>query len=570
MIIGYPMKGWLDAYPGPDDPDFTDAECERLNLIPGVQCYPKALRVSYTAEPILREYLGQWGYSFDRWAPGRTHFSEPLSPPGLYPHQVEGVQTLYGNGGGLLCDEMGLGKSRTAAVAAHKQCEHIMIDRIVLIIGPKFTRDVWRAELEALGYLEDGGANFIALEGRDPTTAKSRLDTVRFRAYAKAQGLGGTWVFIHYDILPEWQGTIYSWGFGACILDEAHFAREGRNKRSKAVAAVMGAVPFRIALTGTPLVNKPAELWHLLTLVCGPGTWGHAMTFRTRYCGAMRDEYGLQDHAPTHVDELRERMTGIYIRRTAASVGAAMVPFSRQTLTADLGAQEEAYFTAESKVSLPELVRAVLEGRAGTDVLAQLGKLRKLTARAKIPTTVAYVNSLLEAGESVVVFSHERATAEAIFQKVASSWPDNADGFVVTGELPDDERVRLVEHFQREGGHSPHVLCATYGALGVGVTLTAARYVVLHDLEWTFASVLQAEKRVHRLSSARGPVTAAWVIAEHTVDEIMAQILLMKAEYLSQTLGQRDALDAAAELDLKGIAGLDDFEDRMLAWAKSA
>jgi hypothetical protein len=93
---------------------------------------------------------------------------------------------------------------------------------------------------------------------------------------------------------------------------------------------------------------------------------------------------------------------------------------------------------------------------------------------------------------------------------------------------------------------------------------------VLHDLEWTFASVLQAEKRVHRLSSARGPVTAAWVIAENSVDEIMAQILLMKAEYLAETLGQRDALDAAAELDLKGIAGLADFEDRMLAWARGA
>ena len=914
MIIGYPMKGWLDVYPGPDDPDFTDAECERLNLIPGVQCYPKALRVSYTAEPILREYLGQWGYSFDRWAPGRTHFSAPLSPPGLYPHQVEGVQTLYGNGGGLLCDEMGLGKAlrfdepvrtphgwtpihqlragdtvcdpdsgiatvrgvypqgvqplyavrfsdgaevvatgdhlwavqtahdrwtgkpvqvrttaeilasglrmsaqkrnggwrnrrwfvpvpvepiliesapgdtwpvppyvlgvllgdgylsgsvsvtkpdewvfeecarqlppelapqrrqgsnwlfplmirrirdlgledhlsadkfvpaqylrasapmrlallhglmdtdgdctkdgtavfstssphlrdavvdltrslgglatvsvrsspkyshqgemrtgqrayrvnvrlpvnpfqlprkagrwrtpnlsrgidsiepveaaeavcievssarglfitrdyvithntRVAAVAAHKQCEHSRIAQPTLIIGPKFTRDVWRKELEALGYLEDGGANFIALEGRDPTTAKSRLDTVRFRAYAKAQGLGGTWVFIHYDILPEWQGTIYSWGFGACILDEAHFAREGRNKRSKAVAAVMGAVPFRIALTGTPLVNKPAELWHLLTLVCGPGTWGHAMTFRTRYCGAMRDEYGLQDHAPTHVDELRERMTGIYIRRTAASVGAAMVPFSRQTLVADLGAQEEAYYAAEAKLDLSSLVRAVLEGRAGNDVLVQLGKLRKLTAKAKIPTTVAYVQSLLEAGESVVVFTHERATAEAILQKASASWPAGTVGFTVTGELPDAKRAELVEQFQRDGLTVPHVLCATYGALGVGVTLTAARYVVLHDLEWTFASVLQAEKRVHRLSSARGPVTAAWVLAENSVDEIMAQILLMKAEYLAETLGQRDALDAAAELDLKGIAGLADFETRMLAWARGA
>jgi SWI/SNF-related matrix-associated actin-dependent regulator 1 of chromatin subfamily A len=578
MIISYPMKGWLDVYPSPGEEDFAEIECDHLNEIPGVRAYPKALRIPYTAEGLyqIRDLLNDLGgYSWDRWRPAAA--MDPMQVhvdsqyPGLYPHQLDGVRWLLQRGGGLLCDEMGTGKSRTAAVAAFQVA--IWNRRApVLIVGPKFTRSVWHAELNALGLLSHDESNFIALESRDPLSESSKHSRADFDRWMRnPQSPYTPWVFIHYDVLAEWQGLIYNWGFASAIVDEIHYVREGRNARSKATGAVVGPIRFRVGLTGTPLVNKPSELWHLLTLVNGPGTWGHPLSFRTRYSSAMRDEYGLRDGDPSNVEELRTRLAGSYLRRTVDDVGAAMVPFARQSVLADLGAQEDSYFAAEAAVNMPVLVRALLEGRMGEDVLVQLGRLRKLTAKAKIPTTAAYVASLLDAGESVVVFTHERATAGAVAQAVtALRKGQETSALVVTGELPEQERVDAVALFQRVGTTQPMLLCATYGALGVGVTLTAARYVVLHDLEYTFASVLQAEKRAHRLSSSRGPVTAAWILAEGSVDEIMAQILLKKAAYLEQTLGQTEASKAAAELDLRGVAGTDDFEERMLQWAKGA
>ena len=115
------------------------------------------------------------------------------------------------------------------------------------------------------------------------------------------------------------------------------------------------------------------------------------------------------------------------------------------------------------------------------------------------------------------------------------------------------------------------LLAATYGALGVGVTLTAARHVVLHDLDWTFAAILQAEKRVHRLSQTR-PVTSAWVLAEDSIDTVIARVLLRKASHLAQTLGQTEGLDAVAEVNLREIAGrtAESFDDEVRAWLDEA
>lgn len=559
MLISYPQRGWLElrATHGEDwllAPD----EVLLFNSIPGCAATDTTLRMPYTVRDVTEVafWLGEYSIDYPRWG-GYQDGVQVDSTLGLYPHQESGVQFLTEYGGGLLCDEMGLGKSRTAAVAAHLQAG----DRPTLIIGPKFTRSVWRAELAQLGYLQADESNYIEIAGRDASAATVKLYQQRFHA-AKAKGKR-VWVFIHFDVLAAWQGIIYGWGFGQVILDEAHYVREGRTTRSKAVAAVMGCAPFRVALTGTPLVNRPSELWHLLTLVRGPGTWGYPGSFRQRYCGAQRDGYGLQDGEPTHIPELQERLQRTYLRRSVNDVGG-MVPFSRQALTAELGPQEDAYDLAVSQIDLRMLTEALLSGSIGQNTLVQLGQLRKLTSKAKMPVTVAYVQDLLAAGESVVVFVHERATATALANKIDHPFDAIC---VVTGELAEEDRAEQVANFQRNAATRPIALVATYGALGVGVTLTAARFVVMHDLEWTFAAMLQAEKRVHRLSSARGAVQSTWVLADQTIDQILAKILLRKAAYLSQILGQEEAAEAAADLNLTDLAGEDRFVADMLAWA---
>jgi SWI/SNF-related matrix-associated actin-dependent regulator 1 of chromatin subfamily A len=541
LIVNYPTSGWVDLRPRLPSEGFSLATVTELSRVPGITAHERGVRL-----PVNALSLRLVQHAIPEAPPPRPAAAPSSSAPAhLLPHQ-HAAHGHFATVNGVLADAMGLGKTRTALAIA------LDCDGKILIVGPKFVRAVWERELR-----EIYGERLAYFEGRD---ASGSIDWDEARCW-----------FIHYDILDAWQGRIYS-RFRFAIVDEAHYARDAKSRRGLATAAVVGTVPRRLLLTGTPLVNRPSELWHLLTLATGPGTWGSLLDFRRRYCGAYHDGYGWRDGDATNLGELHARMAPYYLRRTEADLATPMPSFTRTTVAATLGEQAQTYHAALAGVDVAALVEAVIRGYASRDVLGQLGRIRKLTSRAKLTATADYVATLLEAGESVVVFTHEREAARLVASKVTAQRARGqvmTSAVVLTGETPEPERAREIAHFQANAVTQPTLLCATYGALGVGVTLTAARHVVLHDLDWTFAAILQAEKRVHRLSQTR-PVTSAWVLADESIDVIIARVLLRKARHLEQTLGQREGLDAVEELNLRAITGLDDFDAEVRVWLEDA
>jgi SWI/SNF-related matrix-associated actin-dependent regulator 1 of chromatin subfamily A len=547
LIVNHPTSGWVDLRPRVPGEVFSLATINEVSRVPGITAHERGVRLPTNALALrlVRDAIPE--------APALRAADKPSSPAPahLLPHQHE-AHAHFAAVNGVLADAPGLGKTRTALAIA------LDCPGAILIVGPKFTRAVWERELR-----EVYGERLAYFEGRD---ASAPIDWDEARVW-----------FIHFDVLDAWQGRIYS-RFAFAIVDEAHYARDAKSRRGRATAAVVGTVPRRLLLTGTPLVNKPAELWHLLTLATGPGTWGALLDFRRRYCGAMHDGYGWRDGDASNLGELHARMGAYYLRRTEHDLAVPMPGFTRTTVAASLGEQAQAYHAALAGVDVAALVEAVVRGYASRDVLGQLGRIRKLTSRAKLAATADYVAALLDGGESVVVFTHERETARLLASKVDAQ--QVRSGFaasptptplVLTGDLDEGARTEGVAKFQREATQRPMLLAATYGALGVGVTLTAARHVVLHDLDWTFAAILQAEKRVHRLSQTR-PVTSAWVLAEDSIDTVIARVLLRKASYLAQTLGQTEGLDAVEEVDLRTVAGrtAESFDDEVRAWLDEA
>ena len=545
LIVNHPTSGWVDLRPRVPGEVFSLATIREVSRVPGITAHERGVRLPTNALALrlVRDAIPE--------APALRAADKPSSPAPahLLPHQHE-AHAHFATVNGVLADAPGLGKTRTALAIA------LDCDGAILIVGPKFTRAVWERELR-----EVYGERLAHFEGRD---ASAPIDWDEARVW-----------FIHFDVLDAWQGRIYS-RFAFAIVDEAHYARDAKSRRGRATAAVVGTVPRRLLLTGTPLVNKPAELWHLLTLATGPGTWGALLDFRRRYCGAMHDGYGWRDGDASNLGELHARMGAYYLRRTEHDLAVPMPGFTRTTVAASLGEQAQAYHAALAGVDVAALVEAVVRGYASRDVLGQLGRIRKLTSRAKLAATADYVTALLDAGESVVVFTHERETARLLAskvdaQQVRSGFAASPTPLVLTGDLDEEARTEGVAKFQREAAQRPMLLAATYGALGVGVTLTAARHVVLHDLDWTFAAILQAEKRVHRLSQTR-PVTSAWVLAEDSIDTVIARVLLRKASYLAQTLGQTEGLVAVEEVDLRTVAGrtAESFDDEVRAWLDEA
>jgi len=107
--------------------------------------------------------------------------------------------------------------------------------------------------------------------------------------------------------------------------------------------------------------------------------------------------------------------------------------------------------------------------------------------------------------------------------------------YLVHGGQPQEIRDRALAVFRKEGG----MLTATFGALAVGVNLQCARVVVMHDIDWTPATMLQAEARVWRQGQAN-PVISYWVVAKDSVEALVVRHILKKADVVASTLGDEE------------------------------
>lgn len=456
---------------------------------------------------------------------------QPKRP--LFAYQAEGARTLVDAGGGFLMDDMGLGKSSTAIVTIETmvRAEGILGARV--IVAPRFTRTTWRRELVALGAIATGD-ELACFEGQDSSAPPAHWEAAK-------------WWFIHYDVACYWSGWMMYRRPAAVILDESHWIRNGRAARSKAVSVIAGLATVRLPLTGTPMPNRTAELHAQLAALDGPATWGHPLAFRIRYCGAVHDGHGYKDGEPTNVAELQRRLEGRSVRRTAEDVGLGLPELTRQTVSVTL--TETARGRHDGLVAATggaaALVRQLRAQSCGRRTLELHGQLRTLTSRAKIPTTVQLVAGMLAQRESVLVFTWRRDVAQRLASLIAPFLDDGRECLAIDGDWDQDDRDLAIDAFQVRGG----VLVATMGVLREGVTLTRARHVVMHDLDLVPATILQCEKRIHRIGQAVG-CTSTWVLADNSFDTILARLLVLKGVEIGTVLAQPETEDA---LDVLGL-----------------
>jgi len=541
---------------------------DELDAVPGVRVAGLIVQISRNAArtEAVQTALALLGLGNpSRWFGGVT--AQPFEPEqALYPHQLEALHKILRQGGGILADAMGLGKTRVAGVAAASwRAEE---RRPIVIIGPRYVRESWAQQLTALGILS-GPEELVRVEGLTP---KTEMLTPGF-----------VW-FIHYQIAHAWLGHMRCnpWGVPCCaIIDEAHWIRNHKARQSAAVHALAGCADHRIALTGTPMPNRVRDLWSLCTLVDGFGQWGSLFDFRRRYAGAIHSGFGYADQGATHVEELQERLEGTYQRRTFADVPSLELPaFRRRAVvvepeSATTKTQHNAWkrIKAGAGVSMAGLLDALRAGALSKDTLAALSALRVASSTAKVATTVKHTASLLMQGASVVVFCWQRRTAERLCREIVAALPDEHEldfANTVHGGVSQAERDRRVACFQAGGG-PPGLLVATLDSLREGVTLTVASQLVLHDLSWVPDDLLQAEARIARIGQTE-PATGWWMLAKGSADEVIAAHLLDKvseqALAIDSTTGQQalDSVDLAAALGLESQSGAGLAEDMLTRW----
>ncbi len=455
---------------------------------------------------------------------------------GLFPHQVEGLAFLLGRRRAILADDMGLGKTRQSIVAMREAAP----EGPWLVVCPASVKRNWQREIDAAL----GGPQEVAVIGE--------------RAVPSAGYRG--WVVVNYDLLKKHIDGLVALPWAGLIFDEAHYLKNHTSQRSKLGTKLVTSAPGEPAvhcLTGTPLTNRPRDLFPLLQLVKHPLARSF-FTFAKKYCGAYDNGYGLVTDGASNLEELTLQLHGVMLRRTKDQV-LDLPPKIRTWLDLEVPLGTAANEMRQVVEMLVSGIAGQTHGgrRATTDrsanrdrvkLLALLTKVRQKLAVAKVKQTIDFVQGALDQGEKVIVFTGFDASAKSI----AEAFGDQA--VLLTGATPTDQRQKLVDRFQNDPG--ARVFVSNLIAGGTGITLTAATQVVFNDLDWVPANHWQAEDRAYRIGQKR-IVQVTYMVAAGTVDTFVQRALSLKAAIVEAVV------DGKAIGDLGGGDILRDLEETL-------
>ncbi|MDR7492253.1 MAG: DEAD/DEAH box helicase [Armatimonadota bacterium] len=495
----------------------------------------------------------------------------PLEGVSLYPFQAAGVEyVLAADGRAIIADEMGLGKTLQAlAVLEARQAYP------ALVVCPN---------LSGLGPRKWAGEAIRALPGRRVTilgedgTVRVRLPGGGYRDVPANDPLAELSV-VNYDRLPGWTeadperrkrgalrprpgtplATLARRGLRGLVVDEVHYVKNHRALRTRAVEGMARGVPVKVALSGTPLLNRPAELIAPLTILGRLEDLGGFWMFVRRYCGARQGRYGLDLSGASNLEELNERLRETcYVRRLKRDVLPELPAKQREAVELEIAdrqeyaaaeadtirwlgerAAQDAEFLAsiadldpEEQQRLQRERRASAEAAAArAEALVRIGALRRLAARGKLPAVEEWVRALVEGGvEKLVIFAHHRDVQEALARRLHDLWVVRVEG----GRA--EANVEAVRRFQERG---PRIAVVSLAAGREGIELTAASHVAFAELPWRPGDLDQAEDRLYgRLNDPHG-VNSYYLLGRATIDVDMAELIDAKREVIDRAVDGR-------------------------------
>jgi SWI/SNF-related matrix-associated actin-dependent regulator 1 of chromatin subfamily A len=431
----------------------------------------------------------------------------------LYPFQKEGVHQIYCfRGRALLADEMGCGKT----IQALEWIRRIPKRRPVIIVTPASLKYTW--QVEAAQHFD---MRIEVLEGR-----------AKPRSY-----LPGDIVVINYEILASWLPIIRKANPQCIIIDEIHFIKNPRAKRTKACLKLARKACSVVGLSGTPITNRPIEFWSILHAI-SPKLFPSYVQFAWRYCKPRHTRWGWDFSGARRMDELHRilRQTCM-IRRLKEQVLPELGSKVRKVVAFRLTTYKEYDQARDDFLTwLRGISPAKAKRAARSKALVKIGYLLRLVAKLKLEQTVKWIADFFEAnpGEKLVAFTGNTFVIDFLRERFPKS-------VVVDGRVVGRMRVESVRKFQSHRG--VNLFLGNWKAAGVGITLTTAKTVVALDYPWTPGDLLQGEDRIHRIGQKR-KATIHYLMTLGTIEEKLVKVLREKATVLDAVLnGKRSGSD---------------------------
>lgn len=384
----------------------------------------------------------------------------------LRPYQKTGAGFMLAVNRCINADEMGLGKT----IQALMYCEEKKTK--ALIVCPASLKLNWQDEIR-----KHVGKPSVIITSK--TTEVTESD----------------YYIINYDIFKKKLDLIKSLPVDTIILDEAHYytyIRKPKSQRSKAILSVRDKFLNILLLTGTPMINRPAELFSLLNLI-NPNEYTDFWPFARRYCGLTHTRWGWDYSGASHVDELVRKLHSIMVRRLKKDVTKELPDKTYQTLEIEMTPETRKAY----KKAFQDFVSFLRDENNYTDehakramraeTLVRIGKLKALVIQDKVKT----LQELIESNGKFVVFCDFTEP----LQKLKEEYGDLA--VLHTGKQTTEERHNAIEQFQNNPDIK--VFLAGTKASGTGITLTASSHVAFLSFPWTPAEYDQATDRLHRI-----------------------------------------------------------------------
>lgn len=427
--------------------------------------------------------------------------------------QKEGLRQIYQfRGKVLLADEMGLGKT----IQALSWIRRIPNHRPVVVVTPASLKYVWQAEA-ALHF----GMRTEVLEGH----AK------------KGSHLPGDVIILNYEILKSWLPLLLAAKPRCVILDEIHYVKSKGAQRTKASAILVKDVPSRLGLSGTPLTNRPIELWSVLRMI-RPDIFPDEMKYAWRYCKPRYTPWGWTFDGADHLPELHRILREqCMIRRLKKDVLKELPDKTRRVIPVRLDSIVEYQKAANDFLGWLKAISPAAAMRAKkSQALVKIGYLLRLVAKLKLEQTGRWIEEFFvnHPGEKLVAFTMWTVVIDAL----KARFPD---AVIVDGRVTGRLRQESIRKFQ--SNKKVCLLLGNWKAAGVGLTMTAAANCAALDVPWTPGDLVQGEDRLHRIGQKK-KVIIHYLMAMDTIEEKQIKILMKKSSILDAVLnGQTEEAD---------------------------
>lgn len=406
----------------------------------------------------------------------------------LFPHQQEAKLFLLSRRRAILADQPRVGKTLPSAAAALENLP-------ALIVCPAIAKTVWEAAFNKLA----PNVSVHVISGKRDAALPNSADVT----------------IINYDVLQYAQTNVDR--YNTLVLDECHRIKNPKAARTKAAMMAMKKIDYVYALSGTPIPNRPIELWPILHgLGIFRGGW---YDFAARYAKMWNAPWGLDTSGASNLPELKAMMKPHVLRRKKEDIFKDYKQPQVSLITFDLpNDKREQDFDADALVSNPNAVLA-FEG---------LAEIMREAGMRKVQYAADFIDDLLQAGEPVVVFAHHKDVVQALEDELKTHKP-----VIVVGDTTRLKRDMAIEAFQ---AGKTELIIGNIAAMSEGVDLSASDTIVFVECTWSTSALEQASSRVENITKSGIPPVIYILTIRASLDHVVLAKVLKKMDVVSQII----------------------------------